>query len=49
LDELFHFNHRRQCFGQPVLVGGSMGTESWVLAGLAKRVARLKPVICIKG
>lgn len=44
---------RLRATGQPVLIGGSMGTESWVLAaecaGLAKRVARLHPVIVIKG
>jgi tRNA-splicing ligase RtcB len=29
-----------RAFGQPVLIGGSMGTESWVLVGTAESEAR---------
>ncbi|MBM3391993.1 MAG: hypothetical protein FJY34_08490 [Betaproteobacteria bacterium] len=35
--------------GQPVLIGGSIGTGSYILAGLARKVARLEPLVCIKG
>jgi len=33
-------------FGQPVLIGGSMGTESWVLAGTAESEARAFSSAC---
>jgi tRNA-splicing ligase RtcB len=34
-----HLPDRFRTTGQPVLIGGSMGTESWVLAGLASSEA----------
>jgi tRNA-splicing ligase RtcB len=37
---------RLRAVGQPVLIGGSMGTGSWVLAGLASSEARAFASAC---